>query len=318
MQAKILNIAYAINEAYVDYCIVSMASILKNNSGKQISFHILTDHLSAKAKSKIQNLITHHNLGGATFYEISDSKVSHLALNGWGKYAWYRLFLPELLDSRIDKVLYLDTDTIICGDISDLFATDLRDHSLAGCMDIMGFYDGIFQRVGYPKEYGYICSGVILMNLDYFREHDLSTKIMDFSTLHPERINFPDQDAINCVCHTSMKLLPLKYDMLAPFFTDEAFIKSHTEEVKDMLHDPRIIHYAGCNPWIIGIEKHFHYHEFWKYAHIVGDIKAKHIAPFDIRSRIAVKRFLGILGIPKFKKYRPKKRPDFSLVSKLK
>lgn len=64
MQTKILNIAYAINEAYVDYCIVSIASILKNNSGKQISFHILTDSLSAKAKSKIQDLITHHNLGG--------------------------------------------------------------------------------------------------------------------------------------------------------------------------------------------------------------------------------------------------------------
>jgi len=252
------------------------------------------------------------------FYEVADDRVKNLALNGWGKYAWYRLFLPELLSEHVDRILYLDVDTIICGDITELYNMDLTDCSLAGCMDYMGFYDGIYQRVGYQRKFGYVCSGVILFNLDYFRKHNLSKQIIDFSLKYPERINFPDQDAINAVCHESMKLLPLKYDMTAPFFTDKTFISKNKEEVEDMLHDPRIIHYAGCNPWKYESEKHYYYDEFWKYASKVGGIRRKRMITGTAWVKHKVKVMLGILGLENYKKFAPKPKPDFSMVEKLK
>ncbi len=310
------HVAYAINEPYIDYCLVSMVSLLENNKGASIWFHILTDTISEGGKEKIIGFLKSRN-AQVSFHEVPDSKVSNLALNGWGKYAWYRLFLPELVESDIDRILYLDTDTIVCGSLSDLFAMDLSGVSLAGCMDIMGFYDGIFKRLGYPKKFGYICSGVLLMNLDYFRRHSLSRKIIEYSLQHPEKIDFPDQDSINCVCHPTMKLLPLKYDMLAPFFTNAGFIKSHEEEVKDMLHDPRIIHYAGCNPWIKRKDKHYYHDEFRKYADMVGGVTEKYGNPWHIRIRIWVKGILGRAGVSCFKDYIPKKPSDFSCLNKL-
>lgn len=311
-----IHVAYAINEPYIGYCLVSMLSLLENNKGTSVQFHILTDTLSPLGKRKIMKFVESRG-AKVSFHEVADSKVSHLALNGWGKHAWFRLFLPELLDKDIDRVLYLDTDTIICGDLSDLFEIELKGYSLAGCMDIMGFYDGIYKRMEYPREFGYICSGVLLMNLDYFRQYNVGNKIIEFSMQYPERINFPDQDAINCVCHPSMKLLPLKYDMLAPFFTDERFIKAHQDEVKEMLTDPRIIHYAGCNPWIKRKDKHYYHDEFWKYAEIVGGITEKYCNPWHIRIRMAIKGVLGRLGVTRFRKYIPKKTPDFTAIEEL-
>lgn len=313
-----MNVAYAINEGYVDYCIVSMASLLKNNQKAEVHFHILTDRLSENAIQKLERFVSTEK-AVISFHIIHDTDVADLTINDWSKHAWFRLFLPDKLDENIGRILYLDTDTIICGDLSELFNMDLENYSLAGCMDYMGFGDGIYKRLGYHESHGYICSGVLVMNLDYFRKHDLSRKIIRYARENPTLIQFPDQDAINFICHTSMKLLSLKYDMLAPFFTDKEFIRLHENDVREMLHDPKIIHYAGCNPWKKESPRHFYYDDFWKYAPMAGDIRKISVGGTGFTLlKYRVKTILGIMGLRKFSNYRPKSAPDFTDIKKLK
>lgn len=309
------HVSYAINEGYVDYCRVSMLSLMENNPDMEVCFHILTDNLSEKAVCRLHDLATSHKCS-VRIYEIPDQKVNHLDLNGWSKIAWYRLFLPELVDSNVSRLLYLDTDIIIAGSLDELFDTDLEDNSLAGCRDIMSYYPALYNRIGYDMKYGYICSGVLLMNLDYFRNHDLGNEILKFSTEHSERINFPDQDAINCVCHKTMKLLPLKYGILAPFFTDQEFMLNHKDEVTEMINDPRIIHYAGCAPWIKENYKHYYHDLFWQYANKIGGIQQKSAYSLKVKAIIAVKQFFAYCGITKYRKLLPVKS-DFSLLENL-
>ena len=306
-----MDIAYSISESYTDYCLVSLYSLFANNQNEPIRIHILCDNLSEKAKAKLTTFV-HSQNGEIRYYIIPDEKIRDLALNGWTKYAWYRLFLPELLGTEIQTILYLDTDIIISGAIKELFELDLTAHSIAGCQDIMSFSDSIYSRLGYPKEFSYICSGVLLINLTYFRQNDLSSQIINFAKNNPDIIQFPDQDAINCVCHSSMKLLPLKFNILPPFFTNQTFINAHREEVKEMLHDPRIIHYAGCAPWIHESVPHYFESEFWKYASIIGGIRKKKLITGMALIKHRVKQILGIMQIPAYKRFNPKKAPDFS------
>lgn len=311
-----MDVSYAINERYVDYCLVSILSLLENNTGNKINFHILTDHLSASSRIRIQNVIANYKCD-IHFYEIPDSWIDGLSLNCWSKYCWYRLFLPQLIPSDVSKVLYLDTDTIITGSITDLFNLDLCGYSIAGCLDIMSFSEGIFNRLGYPSKFGYVCSGVLLLNLDYFRVHDLSNKIIDFAKAHSEIINFPDQDAINCVCHTTTLHLSLKFDILAPFLSDRDFCQQHPQEVVEILEDPRIIHYAGCNPWKKEIQKHYYHDVFWKYANKIGGIRPVSVYSPKIKVIITIKRLLAHLGIKKYKILNNNVTIDFSHLSQL-
>lgn len=309
-----MDISYAINERYVDYCLVSIISLLENNTGNKINFHILTDHLSSSTKLRMQNVVANYNCD-IHFYDIPDSWIEGLALNCWSKYCWYRLFLPQLISSDVSRILYLDTDTIITGSITELFNLNLNDYSIAGCLDIMSFSEGIFDRLGYPSKYGYVCSGVLLLNLDYFRSNDLTTQIIDFAKTHSEIINFPDQDAINSVCHTSTLHLPLKYDILAPFLSDRNFCQQHPKDVVDILEDPRIIHYAGCNPWKKEIQKHYYHDVFWKYANKIGGIHPVSVYSPKIKVIITIKKILAYLGFSKYKYLLRNLNTDFSHLS---
>ena len=162
-----------------------------------------------------------------------------------------------MISEKISQVLYLDCDVIVKGKIDDLFQSNNSDWSVAGVTDYMAIFPSLYERIGYDESQGYFCSGVLMMNLDYFRRHNLSEKILKFAIDNPDKIQFPDQDALNYVCKDSKNTLPLKYGILDPFYRDQRFISRFRDEVIESLEDPRIIHYAGCAPWIRESTHHY-------------------------------------------------------------
>lgn len=298
-----LNICYALNEGYVDYCRVSIVSLLENNHNSKITFHILTDQLSEDAKARLSSVAQHYG-SNVKYYYMDDSKL-HGQKTTWSKYGWYRIFAPDVIDGKVKELLYLDCDVVVTGDISDIFNRKEEDWSIAAVDDYMTIFPDLFQRVGYDPSDGYFCSGVILMNLDYFRKHNLSEGILQFALENPEKILFPDQDALNCVCKDSKIRLPLKYGILDPFYRDERFARKFADEVKESIDDPRIVHYAGCAPWIAEYQHHYFADEFWKYAAMIGGIKKRHCCNGRALLILKAKCLLGHLGVKKFRKLLP-------------
>lgn len=252
---RTLHFAFGVNDGYFPYVIVTIKSILENNKDAQCHFHILTDGISVKNKNRLAKE-THQYSNSKVEYHI----VNTILLNGikstWSVFAWLRIFLPEIL-SNIDKVLYLDADIIVNDNLSDLFDMDMTGKSIAAVLDIQNYDINTFIRCGYPKEKEYICSGVLLMNLDYWRKYNITEKIIDWSRENNERIKFPDQDAINYICRDTKVLLPLKYGIIDAFFTSDSFVDfGLSSQIKESFHNPAIIHYAGQSPWIIERAKH--------------------------------------------------------------
>lgn len=303
---KTLNICYALNDRYASYCGASMVSILENNRTNNIVFHILSDTIEQSFKSRLKSYIKDYN-ADIIFYKVNDSKLDGQKIT-WSKYGWYRIFASELLPKTVDKLLYLDCDTIVVGNISDLFDIPNSDWSLAAVPDYMTIQPKLYERIGYNAEEGYFCSGVLLMNLDYFRKHNLSEKVLRFALENPERIQFPDQDALNCVCKDSKVRLPLKYGILDPFYRDERFARRFADEVKESLDDPRIVHYAGCAPWIAEYQHHYFADEFWKYAAMIGGVKKRHCCTGLSLFILKTKCLLGRLGIKNFQCLLPRPR----------
>lgn len=103
-----------------------------------------------------------------------------------------------------------------------------------------------------------------MMNLDLWRTKGIAGKLFDFARNNPERIKYPDQDAINVVCKNDKIILPPRYGVLVQFFRFKDFIKENLLEMRELMENPQIIHFAGYQPWYYFKDKSMHSHLWWK------------------------------------------------------
>ena len=264
------DVVFCINDAYVPYVLIALTSILDTNRDGVVVVHILTDGITDRNLSRLSTAVGKR--GELYVYKVDDTPLRKLNMQ-WSIYTWYRILIPHYL-SNVSRCLYLDADVIVAGDVTHLFEIDMTNKSIAGTVDKETYNDTTFQRLAYPKNLGYVCAGVLLMNLDYWREHDLAQSIIEFSQTHADKIVFPDQDAINYVCRETKVMLPLAYDIIHPFVTDERILKDRAGEIVEMLENPKIIHYAGFFPWFFETDKHI-LREYWAKYNVMSGVGMK-------------------------------------------
>ena len=118
-----------------------------------------------------------------------------------------KLMLSDIVEE--DKILYIDTDAIVRKDISNLWKYNINDYYVAGVKDF-----GILKRgneVVADIVDSYINSGFVLFNLKKMREDNIQQKIFDI--INTRELRFPDQDALNLVCHGRIMFLPSMYNL---------------------------------------------------------------------------------------------------------
>jgi lipopolysaccharide biosynthesis glycosyltransferase len=138
------------------------------------------------------------------------------------KYTLYRLLLPELLHT-VDKILYLDADILVVGDLYPLYRTHVEH--VAGVEDSGAIEHR--EELGLTK---YINAGVTLMNLNNIREQAIDRKWM--AMVNYKKYRFNDQDIINMTC---------KVDYVKPIWNSSVSTQ--------LIEQPRVMHFAGVKPW---------------------------------------------------------------------
>lgn len=296
MVEDIIHIVFCVNDAYVPYICVTIKSILENSNGKSVSVHILTDCISDINRKRLSDEFGSHKNISVRICQVDDAKLKGLGTGNLTIHAWYRILLPDILPQDISRVLYLDADTIVTDSIGDLFEMDMTDKSIAAALDPASFNDMTYCRCGYDKHKQYICSGVILMNLDYWRQNNLTDKIIDYARRNNEKLLFQDQDAINYICQDTKIILPFRYGTALWFFGRERLYadKSYYKQLYDSFYHPAIIHYIGCHPWQKEIAILHIMHDQWiKYNKMLRrPVKRSYGVKFSLAVKIAVYRFL--------------------------
>lgn len=246
------------NEGYVPYACVTIKSIMDNaNPEDDVVIHIVSDYLSNDSVDFLKQW-------NVIFHIINDDSIFEgVDLSVWGIYALYRFFLPKYLGSDVHKVLYLDCDVIVNSNLDELFEMDMHDKAIAGCIDPQTYSKEVFTRLDYDFEKKYICSGVLIMNLDYWREFGVSDKIINFMKKKRDTLRFPDQDAINCLCCDNKIILPSEYGVQCSFFRERRFLIEHIDNIDSIVDNPQIVHYAGYAPWVYCKNKSLHSYMWW-------------------------------------------------------
>lgn len=204
-----VNVAYCFDRNYRQHFAAGIYSLVENfNGSSNLNIFILTNEVDPDFIGKIEGMIHLKNCK-ITWIKFKEENVKNLYISASSHFSsaiYYRLFLPTLLPSHIDKVLYLDSDTICIGDVSPLFNLEINSSAVAGVLDLE--CDRESKRLGLEK---YINSGVLLMNLNIWREHKIPEKCLDWIK-NQKKPTLGDQDAINTICQSQLMLIERKWN----------------------------------------------------------------------------------------------------------
>lgn len=256
-------IAYAPDDKYTNLTIISMLSIIKNNPNKKINFIILYSSLFDENIRKFKELKA-ENIS-INFVKQNNDLYKDLPLSKWVTVqAWYRISLPNLFP-EIDKILYLDCDTLIRGDLAELFEKDLSNAYFAGVKDVWGVNKYV-KRLSMNSNI-YCNSGMLLMNCKFCRENDFYNKIVEFAKHNANIIEFCDQDCINKIADERKLALHPKYNYMDTWWRG-GYYEFEGQEETDYLQareNPLIVHLTGLKPIHKDCDNKFK-DEWWYYA----------------------------------------------------
>ena len=163
-----------------------------------------------------------------------------------------RILLPSMLPN-LDKVIYLDCDLVVCKDLKSLWETDVNDVAVAMVPDLWYQDKGTLSRLGINNYY--LNSGVIVMNLDYWRKHDVQNRLLSYIVDLGNELIYNDQDALNAILQDERRQLPVKYNVTPYHYHKnlEYYPAKLREEIQKSRLDPVIFHYLGpVKPWSLG------------------------------------------------------------------
>ena len=254
---------------------VMMISVCENNPEVDIHFHLVTDtDVSTSQCNDLKELLASYKGKAITFYPIPLNMIDNQFPNidkRIPRTAYYRLFLSALLPEKVDKVLYFDGDIIVRHSLTELWNTDVSGHALAAVPDMREGVIDRYNRLKYSPSWGYFNSGMLLINLKYWREHHALERFLDCIQKHHAQLVYHDQDVLNDVFHEQKIMLPIKFNFQHGHLWKEPLYDywKYEQQVLEARKDPVIIHYTGGKPWTKYIKYHNPYSSsFYKYQNL--------------------------------------------------
>lgn len=248
-----LHIAFATDKAYLKQTCVAVESVLLASAGQDSKYYIYVlmpsddeegaEACFAKIRQKYNDCMI-QTIGVTADLQNASIVMRHITLP-----TYYRLLLPDLIQQ--DKCLYLDSDIIVCRDLSELYDSDIEGYCLGGVYAPAYMADqGHSSEIGIPRMDQYINAGVLLCNLEQMRKENFTQRCLE---LIEKPFPAQDQDIINKIGYGKIKLLPFKFNLqafrlnLGNQLLGEMFSE---DELNEAVKEPVIIHYlTEKKPW---------------------------------------------------------------------
>lgn len=258
---KIIPVFFTIDDQYAPYMAVAANSLIMNASPEyQYKLIVLHQGLSDENVLKIGNLARPYaDIEFVPMQQCFDSITDHISNRLRADYftltIYFRLFIPEMFP-QYDKAIYIDSDVVVPGDISQMFNIDLQDKLLGVCLDysihdVPELVHYITDGVGVGKD-NYFNSGILLMNLKRLREVELSRRFLEIHNRRHFDCIAPDQDYLNALCFGNVLQMDRRWDTMP-------------NPKQPEISDPLLIHYNLFEkPWMYDNIQYAEY--FWHYA----------------------------------------------------
>lgn len=249
-----LHVAYCTDQGYFLHSVAAILSLLESNCHRLIHVHLVVQGVSDEDLAKLRFVLGTYDAllyiypasaeDSADFVVRSSTRLSTAA--------YLRCLLAEKLPLEVDKVLYLDGDTIVKAPIDELYDHDLTNKAAAVVKDYGQVTAVDLERLHLPADAPYFNSGVMLLNLHYWREHRVLDQCRSYFREYTDRVFYDDQDVLNAVLWQQVIYLSPKWNVQDMFFrADSSAVQGFSpKELEELRIHPAIVHFTRVpKPW---------------------------------------------------------------------
>lgn len=258
-----MNIVITSSDLYSKLAITTLKSLFINNkSVNEITIYYIGDNLSETSYQNLVDLVNEYNRK-IVFVPMPKSFDQLTGSNRNGQTVFCYCYFQDLLPETVDKVLLLEGDQLITGDITELYDTDISDYYIAAADDLQSsLYK---KKIGMQPNSPYVNCGVILYNLKKWREENITDTITRVLNSGKHMFFYDVQDVINFTVEGGVKVLPPKYNCTTAVFLFDyedmiryrrPSTKCSKEDYENGKKNPLIVHFTKNQiiqprPWTI-------------------------------------------------------------------
>lgn len=248
------HLACACDRRYAPHAAAMIESVLINSDSSDWVIHVLYGP-GLDPLTREELAVTPRARGAeVVFHEVADAQVATLPqMDRIGSVMWYRVFLPQLLPD-VERVLYVDCDTIAKVDLEPLLNTDLADGALGAVRNVFEpGQENHAARLGLGSRLDYFNSGVMLMDLDVWRSERLGERVLEIARTRARDLKWPDQDALNLALAGRWRPLHPRWNAMNSLFYFDSLGGAFTaQQQNEVMSWPGILHFEGGSfnkPW---------------------------------------------------------------------
>jgi len=190
-----ITLVYSSDDNYAMHMAISMMSVERHTSSK-IKFIIFESGISLKSKK----FIAEHIKSDVEYVTIDAESFSHfpITIDYISVTTYFRLKILSYLKD-VSRIIYIDVDALVGGDISELWAESLNGKAVGAILDptIEIFFQDYKSLIGLPSDHYYFNAGILLMDLDRLRVVDFDERVDHYFLTYSKRIKYQDQDILN-------------------------------------------------------------------------------------------------------------------------
>ena len=251
------------DDKYAMPLMVMLCSASANlSAGWRLGVYLMDGGITPESRRRMEEKIAAFKNVDLHWHVIDRSAFSELPiLRRINSTMYMRLLMDDILPMDLPRIIYLDGDLLVEGDLAELYQQEMGDAVLGAVCD----YGGTTIREELPipgvdpsvkKETPYFNSGVLLINMKPWREHRIGHAVLEYVRENRSIVRFPDQDGLNAVLFGKWKLLDPTWNAQTDELIHPANLGDRPLDLEihrrrmELLYHPRIMHYAGRKkPW---------------------------------------------------------------------
>jgi lipopolysaccharide biosynthesis glycosyltransferase len=245
-----IRILLCCDPGYFQHLGVLLTSLLQHNRGTFFDVVLVSRTPPGQDEAKLRRSIDSYDncrLTVQVFHPPSDMRLPlrvHYTID-----TYTRLWVADFFPPDVERILYLDCDMIVTGDIAELWQTDLGGNTI-GAVSIPG--SARSEALEIPEQFGYFNAGVMLIDLPRWRATRTFDRIIEFIRHNSHKLRDADQDALNACLYGERKPLSYVWNVISLFYYREGHQFGLSDAVLDeIVTNAKIVHFNGAwKPWM--------------------------------------------------------------------